>query len=262
MADQSTIEERIRRTQILLDSYLDYLPAAYRPSLQTTPGPVASRTSRCDYCAGRGTLPNKRLCPICDGDGRRPRRPGEPLTDEYTDEEVTTDETSIVRSMTPYELDAALARVERLLAEREGRYDDEPWVRKKERMRRHGDYGALERALLVLRHRHPLQYIHVWNALVLGWQLPNPDAERHVKDGVARLANDLPDPIRVPKWLLPEDLALKRSLAHGRTPLHQLKRRERDAQIRQLHSEGRSTTWLAREYQLSRRMIQMIIRSG
>ena len=254
-------EERQRRTLILLDTYLDYLPSPYRSSVPTSSGPAPSRSSRCDPCLGTGKLAGH-ICPVCDGHGRRKRRRGDPVTDDYTGQEIGTEQGGVV-AMSSWQLDAEIGRIERATAEREDRIapgDELPWLRKKQSMRRHGDYEALERALLWLRLRKPLHFAFLWKNLVLHIDVPNRDAPRLVREGVVMLAGRMPDEIRIPRWLSPDDLARARSLRHGRTPGHTVQRGERNTTIRVQYAEGRSTTWLAVEHNLSRRMIQHILR--
>lgn len=264
MSDES---DRVYRTRVLLESLLDYLPQGGRSAIQTLSGPAPSRYVPCGVCHGKRYVligQSRRLCGGCDGQGWRRRKVGEPHYDDYTGEQVGKEgEKSILRCMTGTEMNAALARIERDQAERSGRvaqHDELPWVRKKEAMWRMGDYKRLLWALEFVSAEYPVEIKAVWHVHVLGWDYPHPDRNALTAKGLRIIASHMPYEIRVPPWYLPDPNLVKNASWRGRTQAHEKARGIRNQEIRDRVGQGQSVTALAREYNLSRRHIQRVVR--
>lgn len=262
-------QEHLWRTRILLETLLDYLPRAGRSSVTSLSGPAPSRYVPCPTCHGKRHLfsstRGRFLCPNCEGHGVRRRRASEPYYDEYTGEQVTAEGEKPLRTMTAAELTAALARIERDQAEREGRIapnDELPWVRKREAMWRLGDYESALTALNVIAAKHPREANAVLHRLVYGSDLPIRQASELVDRGVKLVAGHMPPVVRVPPWYLPDPAAVKTSQWRGRTSRHEMARGQRNELIRVMVSEGHSVTAVAREFHLTRRHVQRVVREA
>lgn len=264
MADEP---ERLFRTRLLLETLFDYLPRAGRSAIQSLSGPAPSRYVPCGVCHGKGRVllgQKRRLCQACEGQGWRRRRRGEPTYDDYTGEQVGTEDVQApVRCMTAAELTAAISRIERDQAEREGRVapnDELPWVRKQDAQWNNGDYKRLLWALDFLSPEHPVEMRALWHYYVLGWDYPSEMRDKLIERGLRMLASHMPHEIRVPPWYLPDPQAQKSSTWRGRTMQHEKARGIRNDEIRQRVANGDSISALAREYNLSRRHIQRVVR--
>lgn len=192
-------DERRRRILILLETRNDAYPGAKCAAWHDAPGPnnAEARRTICGSCTGRGKVRGK-LCLSCDGMGwRRPlRRLGETAFDEYVYEhdakpkKLTDFQTSLERqTMTTEQMEGELRRLRQAERERAGIIDPNDmyaWERARVVQERHGSYSELDRALEVLRQRHPL--VSPFTRFALGF-----------------LAEEMRGPIRLPQWLEDEE---------------------------------------------------------
>jgi hypothetical protein len=85
----------------------------------------------------------------------------------------------------------------------EANLSPEPWERAREAHYRHGSYHELSLALEWLAGRAPnMARLVVW-VYELGLVAPGPETHARAEQGLDAVAARMPDPIRVPGWLLP-----------------------------------------------------------
>lgn len=215
----STTERRKQNVRILLQTLNDIYPGP--SSVRTdsgTSGPAPGRRVPCGYCHRTGTVykaTERRLspCPVCDGAKWRPRRPGEPEWDEYTNTLVATSEQpKKAEPMSPERLEAELARVEHSLILSSGEVDPNEaygWEKAREARDKGASYQELERVLGIMQMEFPEGRSAVNSA--------------YLTDGIgSTLSQDLDDAligwiadrmrgrIRVPKRFYEEQLAERR----------------------------------------------------
>ena len=257
--------ERERQILALLQSYNDYLPPLTRASLNPTPGPSPGRKVKCGSCLATGrvrkgqTLAN---CRVCDGTGWRKRRPGETAVDEYTGEEVGSEQDAL-RTMTMRELDSNLSALEIQAKARVGIDDGtEPaWVTRWRLSRQQGSYAKVADALSMYADIRPAHARALLQVHLLGWgDAPIADRRRLLEEGLVELASMIEGEIRVPRWLGQEVDARNRAARNGRSPAHEKQRGIRNQEIRDRAAAGVSTSRLAADYGISRRQIQVIVR--
>lgn len=114
--------------------------------------------------------------------------------------EVTNAERAKVRTLTPRERDAEIARLERMTALREGRVvesDKEWWERAKEQRDRSGSYQALDKALTSLTANDRWFLDNFYSGLVKR----SPAAVERESLIVRQLASLMPDRIELPHGL-------------------------------------------------------------
>lgn len=163
-------------------------------------------------------------------------------------------------------VDSLLFQLEVQAKQREGKESAETpllmAVRMKEAQYRHGDYQALNSALLFLAVVNPAHY-----AIFVRWEVEQ-DADgvppRVLLDAIAdQLAVWMPGRIVLPGDLEPsvEAKVRKENFWRGRHPSTARQRAERDALICELRLDGWGTQRLVEHFNLDRRRIQQILKA-
>lgn len=214
-------DTRRQRTIILLETR-----TAWHPGLRSQfatfgakSGEAPTSRTTCTACKGDGTMPSRtgpQPCERCEGKGSY-------LVDRYTGYRSREEGPWRTGGLSPVEkgrlADAEIQRMssqtappksERDLIE-EANASPEPWERAREAHHRHGSYRELTLALEWLAGSAP----NAWQLVTWVYELgmakvtPAPLIERALY-GVDLTAARLPDPIRVPPWLLPTTGAARR----------------------------------------------------
>lgn len=213
--------DRRHRTILLLESRHDWQPAprSQCATFGALPGELATEPVKCRSCHGAGTVNGRKgpePCSTCSGAGRY-------LVDAYTGARPGSQKIGEkpTRTETQRRMDAEIQRL-RLQLERPSEIRTGAdlagmapfvWERDRDRHYRHGDYRALDLALEWLagvapERRQLLAWVFEHRVVSLG------DAPAGVRAAAVRsvdmVAGRLPDPIRVPPWLLPKHPALAR----------------------------------------------------
>jgi hypothetical protein len=213
------------RIALLLTSRHDWMaqPRGATAHLDAPPGPQPSRLVPCEPCAGTGRSradqpcitcrdaqragrpirrPNHgcRPCPNCDGRGdRRARKDdapyerysGRPLSELERERNEAQERTSRRLVLAASELPQGESATERL---RRSYYES-------------GSYAELDAAMLRLEARHPERHSQIvrWTDLggyhadhAFGW---TPEARLAIRGTLWLLAEAMPQPIRVPRWV-------------------------------------------------------------
>lgn len=147
-----------------------------------------------------------------------------------------------MRTLTPRERDAEIARIVRINALREGRIeesDQEWWERAKEQRDRSGSYQALEKALQSLTAND----VHFLDLFYEGWIRHTPFARQREEMLVKRIAAVMPERIELP---------------HGLYYQHSQKL---VAVVKSLSSAGRKISEIGKELGISRRRIRGMLRT-
>lgn len=267
LASWTRLPERQLHTLILLESLFDHLPRSIVRILPTPSGVVPSDEHPCGLCNRTGRVQRASrpaLCPQCGGEGWRKRRAGEPYYDRYTGEQVGTEEDGSLRCMTIQEIERDLEKIRSDFEARNGLSPsrDFGWIARHRALRRAGSYDDLERALQSLLATHPRQARAIWHQYVLQFDFPADGKEELIAEGLRLLTERMPNPILVPRWLLPDGEALKRSYHYGKTHRHEKARGERNEEIRKQYASGVSTSALAVRHNLTRRSVQRIVRAA
>lgn len=206
---------RREQTILLLQSRNDWHPQV-RSQFATfgaLPGEKATVRETCSACAGEGTTPTRtgpEPCKRCDAKGSY-------LVDAYTgfrsrDEGPWKGMAKMTEVEKRRQSDATIARMvaqtappksERDLIE-EANLSPEPWERSREAHHRHGSYRELTLALEWLGDTAPAAWNLVRWVYELGMvRVTSEPLLARALFGVDLVAVRLPDPIRVPPWLLP-----------------------------------------------------------
>lgn len=195
------------RVRVLLRTRNDYLPGPKSQATGALSGPAPGRNVVCPDCRGSGRatrfqgLLGSRVCASCLGDGERRRVGAEPAYDSYVQATVGDESTTQrqTRSMTPRELDASIAHIDALFAEREGHHEHETfaWERARRARDRSGSYPEVEYLLGVMPD-HFAHVIHVvYDVDIPGAATVAPDLEALA---VRWIAERMPRNIRIPEW--------------------------------------------------------------
>lgn len=213
---------RRQRTVLLLGSRTAWHPQV-RSQFATfgaLPGEKATRRETCSTCHGEGETPTrvgKQPCPRCAGKGSY-------LVDAYTgyrsrDEGPWDGKAAMTEVEKRRQSDATIARMaaqtappktEQDLIE-EANLNPEPWERAREAHHAHGSYRELTLALEWLEGVSP----EGWNLLRWVYELDmlrvtSPALMVRTVSALDLVNGRMPDPIRVPKWLMPRHPAQER----------------------------------------------------
>jgi hypothetical protein len=208
---------------------------------------------RCETCGGRGVVP-------ADGQRDPYERRAESF---YGEERERRRDESRAR-------DAAIARFERDERVRDGLEAPADLatrsLEQRDRQYAAGSYPELERCLAWLADAAPFRASQVWRFLIYQQDTVVSDRVReHLNETVVLLAGRMlllcPRGVRVPPWLAEErdDGARKPSLWHGRGPVFDRARSERDALIVALAGDGHTAGEIARRYALSKRHVRRVL---
>lgn len=267
---------------------LEYLPQARTPSssLGGSAGLAASRYVPCETCGARGNVnakgqpcprctpllgvssPGKAVgghgctpCLVCDGQGWRQRRAGDPEWDSVA--RIPLDRSALSENASA--LQDRLRHTERLLQLWE-RPDERgfAWEEKRQQMERQGSYRELGEALRWLQEVAPRRFAVWWRLIVCGEIEHTLLGERMREQMVMTtrmIAAKMPPDIRLPKPLREEEInrARKQSLAQGKTPAHARMRSERDQRIVSM-SASHSVTEIAAHFSLTTRRVNQVLR--
>ena len=284
--------ERGKRVYALLRSINSWLPgpATWRQNplcQREDSGEAPSMSVDCQTCAGKGMIGKgvKRRCARCRGRGTR-------VVDAYTEREVGSEDGGLIQRRRDARCDGCggdgvhrngrrchrcsgrgtisvaeargrdselerLCANERIRAGLEGvAFSESASFERRSRLYEQGSYDHADQALSELGLEAPSRYSALLRHVIYddGASL-SPALERQIAETVEWLAKRMPDPIRVPRWaLIPERCEKgKGRWANGQA------QGVRNDQIRKLADEGRSPTWLADEFGLSRQRVQQII---
>lgn len=213
---------------LLLLSMGDYLPTVTGARLDSSPGPQASAFVPCGACAGCGRLngvnpcvkcrdrkregnpirrPNHgcRMCQVCDGRGDRRRRSGDEPFDPYSGLPLTELEQVIAEAALSRAQERAREALRATVRPTQPSGDELPWLRLREAYRASGSYAELDRALAWLADRYPLRHemLSHWLTSVDDplWEWSERALSR-VDETIRLLAHRMPDPVRVPSFVV------------------------------------------------------------
>lgn len=193
----------------LLGSLLDDLPLprSCLSGVKVPGGPVPTTPVECPTCQGRGQRGHLR-CDVCDGSGRLtvdPMTYFDPRTGKTRPrEKFGVENQAEPRVMELWELDAALAALQRQVDGEEDMDAEDGLLTAIVRRDRSGSYAELERALGVLR-THDLRIWRVVTAVHVGHVVEAEHLtlqDRHrLEQGITLLGTLMPRPIRIPRHL-------------------------------------------------------------
>jgi hypothetical protein len=228
------------KVTLLLLTRNDYLPGLRTATgtLTPAPGPQASKYVPCQECGATGRIrgihpcvicrdrkrqlgrkPNSPRhgcdpCPVCNGNGERRRRAGDPAHDAYTG-----------KPLDELQAEIANAWLENRKPRRLILQDDRPdqggyrWEREQARYMAAGSYRELSNALEWLRDTRPLSFSQIASYALLGGHDPDTlqtpcrtvtYTDHHlttIRIITIILAHRMPKPIRVPPWVVTKQQA-------------------------------------------------------
>lgn len=201
-------------------------------TLETPTAPPRLRSHCCPFCGGNGAHGNGRRCNVCSGSGRIEWSPFE----LHVDEEVSDRDRER----------ALIAAIERR---------DEA-----------GSYAELDRALELLRRRD----LHAWRLfravhVLAGLDGPRDDVVDRdaLEDALALVDGWMPEPIRVPSFVVSGEKARREQLRSVRGRADRRMTRRRADEIRRLY---RDEHWpvpeLVRVFGVGRRQVYEILNGG
>lgn len=207
---------RRARTILLLESRTDWMPQprSQFAAFGAIPGEAATRRETCSRCRGECEIPTRlgpEPCDRCDGEGSY-------LVDAYTGERSSSEGPFRIGALSAVEKDrkavATIARMGSQIAPPKSERDliedanknPEPWERQREAHYKHGSYRELDLALEWLgggwpEARQLVEWAYEFHVIAIG--KCSPDIVRAAEACVDRLCERMPDPVRVPAWLLP-----------------------------------------------------------
>lgn len=218
-------DTRRERTILLLQSRTAWHPGirSQFATFGALPGEKATRRETCSVCLGDCEVPSRAGPVPCERCNAR----GSYLVDAYTGYRSTDEgpwkgaaaKTAVEKRRQD---DATIARLAQQVAPprsqadliHEANSNPEPWERQREAHHRHGSYRELTLALEWLSGTAP----NLWQLVLWVFELDMvrvtpPALLRDALLGVDALAERLPDPIRVPPWLMPATGAARRVAA-------------------------------------------------
>lgn len=267
--DRGGMSEDARRVYALLRVLHVGFPGPCAGRLESTPGfRHQGRFESCPDCLANGRV--LAGCETCGGHGAIPIGGRDPY--EISHQGFFGDDRRRARDLA-HVRDREIERIDDLLAEQAGvSSSDRPTraVAVRERLLAGGSFAELQCLLDRVRDENHRAYRL---ALSVAYQ---PFAEAPINPVSAsvvalceHLAGRMSQPIRVPRFAtmtVAQELERiaqngKQALWHGHRPAHAQHRHQRDQLLRDLHTDGHSTTQLAHRFGLTRQHVQRIVRT-
>jgi len=261
-----TLEDRWRVLELAHHLY-DWIPPLPSPEQRRAVAGFehGPRDQACPDCLANdlfaGGVPG---CETCGGSGRIPAGGDrDPYERRAT---AVFDQAALARRDQSNAQVAAIARIQQLIDEHDGKAVREGWLDRAVRMkeaqqRRAPAFAQLERALELLAfHNYPLQIAFLFYEVEQQFPVPD-DRIRGALDRAADwLAGWMRRPILLPAEAERDLEAWKHALQHGKTDAHRRARAQRDAQLRDLrHVEGWSLRRIAAAFGLTPEGVRLIV---